>query len=356
MQGSLSKKAEYNSIDIFKFICAFLIITIHASPLSSFSLTADFYLVHVIARVAVPFFYAASGFLLFKKISFENGKVLFTKENKNVIFKFVKHITIMYVVWSAIYLVIWWIPYWQSINWVGFHVVKDYVFSFIFRGSVYHFWYLLGLIYGVPILAFLLRSFGKKGATVIAVILYLIKSFFYAYSWLPIPGLSDFAEIYNMFGGIIDTVSTAVAFMMIGVLFATDESKNDLISKKKIGGILLSAVLLCAEASALYFFVTKAEKYSYLFFTLPLCYFLFYLICGLKVAGSPKTFKTLRKCSTLIYCIHPLLINIFSLLDFYNNVNSLLQYIVIALCSTVVAYIIVKIADIKKLKFLKILY
>ena len=49
------KNIEYN-LDICKIIGAFLIVAIHCRPLTSLSDLMDFYLVDIVARLAVPFF------------------------------------------------------------------------------------------------------------------------------------------------------------------------------------------------------------------------------------------------------------------------------------------------------------
>lgn len=58
----MGKYKNYTGIDFFRLIAAILIITIHTSPLASFSATGDFILTRIVARVAVPFFFMTSGF------------------------------------------------------------------------------------------------------------------------------------------------------------------------------------------------------------------------------------------------------------------------------------------------------
>lgn len=75
------KKTRNNfaALDIFKVICAILIVAIHTRPFSEISGTLDFYLCDVIARIAVPYFFTASGYFLFKKLEMRNGKACFNK-------------------------------------------------------------------------------------------------------------------------------------------------------------------------------------------------------------------------------------------------------------------------------------
>lgn len=55
-------------LDIGKFISAFFVIMIHKNPISSNYEVLNFYVVDVLARIAVPFFYATAGFLFFRKL------------------------------------------------------------------------------------------------------------------------------------------------------------------------------------------------------------------------------------------------------------------------------------------------
>ena len=52
----------YDSLDLTKWIGALLVIVIHTSPLEALSSTLNFYTRDVLARVAVPLFFAISGF------------------------------------------------------------------------------------------------------------------------------------------------------------------------------------------------------------------------------------------------------------------------------------------------------
>lgn len=63
----MGKYKNYTGIDFFRLIAAILIITIHTSPLASFSATGDFILTRIVARVAVPFFFMTSGFFLISR-------------------------------------------------------------------------------------------------------------------------------------------------------------------------------------------------------------------------------------------------------------------------------------------------
>ena len=59
------KGKAYPGIDAFRIVAAILVIAIHTYPLADLNSTADYLAAHVVCRIAVPFFFMASGFFLF---------------------------------------------------------------------------------------------------------------------------------------------------------------------------------------------------------------------------------------------------------------------------------------------------
>ena len=59
---------NYGALDIFRPLAAILVIAIHTPPLEDISTGWDFFAVHILARLAVPFFFMVTGrFLDFSK-------------------------------------------------------------------------------------------------------------------------------------------------------------------------------------------------------------------------------------------------------------------------------------------------
>lgn len=88
-------RKRYVSLDIAKFICAWLIIILHTAPLASYSKMLSFGIRMIITVVAVPFFFASSGFLFFSKYNALTGV-----ERKKYLLDYVKRIAIMYLIWA----------------------------------------------------------------------------------------------------------------------------------------------------------------------------------------------------------------------------------------------------------------
>ena len=87
-----------SALDIAKYIAALLVIGIHTRPLADLSTEADFWLVEVLCRLAVPFFAVCSGFYLYPASSN-------LQNNRSFRQTWVKIVS-MYVGWSVFYLLI----------------------------------------------------------------------------------------------------------------------------------------------------------------------------------------------------------------------------------------------------------
>lgn len=83
---------NYNGLDLFKFICSLLVVTIHTAPFSSeiipYGDLLNVFITQYICRLAVPFFFVSSGFLLFSKMEIQNPR---TDTIKKYIFKMLRH-------------------------------------------------------------------------------------------------------------------------------------------------------------------------------------------------------------------------------------------------------------------------
>ena len=56
-----TQKNNYTNLDIAKFICALLVVVIHTDPLADVANEMNFFLVNILARVAVPLFLLCQG-------------------------------------------------------------------------------------------------------------------------------------------------------------------------------------------------------------------------------------------------------------------------------------------------------
>lgn len=71
----MNNRKHYVGIDSFRYVAALLVIAIHTSPLSTYSEMGDFILTRLIGRMAVPFFFMASGFFLISEYTYSGDKL-----------------------------------------------------------------------------------------------------------------------------------------------------------------------------------------------------------------------------------------------------------------------------------------
>ena len=269
------EKKNYNGIDLMKFICIFFIISIHTSPFpvdtsSMIFKYMNFYFKNTIGRVAVPLFFVASSFLLFRKM----------KENLDfeVFKKYIKRLFSLYLIWTAVYLplIIEKIINAESIG-VG---ITNFLKKFIFDGSYLHLWYLPSLIVAISILYFLLKKkVNIKNIIIIAIVLYVLGLL--AQSWFgiirPLKTISPF--IWNILLKVKEVIFTTrnglfegFIFVVLGYLFATKEFNLNI--KKNIIGIMVFAGVLVIEASALKL-LNITRLYDMYLSLIPLSFFIF---------------------------------------------------------------------------------
>ncbi len=287
----MTKQAEnktLDSLDLAKLIAALLVVLIHTAPMEPYSAIANFYTKDVLARLAVPLFFAISGFFFVRRPS--PGKTF-------------RRTILLYLGWSAAYLVLQ-IPDWYRAGWWGPHVAVDYVLALVTKGSYYHLWYLLAMLYAIWPLSLLVKRASHRLMLAVCCVCWLAECLTYSYAWLGVDRVPMLTALLARFSGVCDGVFRALPLMLVGVFCCRNAAGHPAAYwGRRAAGMLL---LLCLEASALYFWSPNRQLYSYLI-TTP--FFTYYFLCFLlscdfrfhrKVHGP-----ILRKASLMIYCLHP---------------------------------------------------
>lgn len=321
---------KYNfALDITKFVCALFVIMIHTRPFAGYSDILDFYTVNVIARIAVPLFYAISGYLFFSKLRYQDGKIAKCTENRAILLKYLKRTSFIYIGWSVVYI-IFQLPQWYRTGWWGKALVKDCIASFLFKGSYYHLWYLLALLYGLPVLYFLLSFFSARNVRILFPILWLIECLLYSYSWIGLDRIPALSWLTGHFPIFFDAAFRAVPLLGVGLLCIQNTKRPP----KLYFYTLLSVFACVAEASILHFCTTNDGRYSYIFFTPIVAYFVLNILLYVQPRGNAWLGRVCRKSSLVIYCLHPLILQSFKLL----GVNSeMTLWILVTLSSVFIA-------------------
>ncbi len=245
-KNSVLQRKNYWSLDIAKFVCALTVISAHfASEHGSFPTIIDYgFSIYIIA---VPFFFCCSGFLFFKKLNSLNSK----EEKKAYFIQYEKRIWIMYGLWSAVYFFSSVLPNWIVNGELGIKTILKFVHQALVYSTYSTIWFLPALAIGVAIIYFLLQKLTAKQICVIAIVLYIIGSLGYTYSFIiektPLAPVLDMYEL--LFRTSRNGLFNGAPFIFLGYVVSTKEFNPSVKGFFKYGipaGI--SFVLMIAEA------------------------------------------------------------------------------------------------------------
>lgn len=336
-------KQTYDSVDLAKFIGSFLVVAIHTGIFISFSEVLNFYFVDLFCRIAVYFYFIASSYFFFFAIEFHNDKIKKTKDNIKKLKRYVFRVSLLYVVWSAIYLVLDIIK-WYRLGCLSLANFKGYVLSFFTNSSHYHLWFIISLIYAIPIMYFVLRYLGKRVLLVGSLVLYLIGLVYGSYNFIHLP----FQSLYSTFANIWPRMST-VLFCVIPICALAFLCNNIRIKQPSLWILsIIMLILFSIEGMILYYYVPKNAS-SYIIFTLPTVLFLF-----VSIKNTPLTIKNsyeIRKLSTIIYCMHPLVIELLGYSVNIKDLNSFVYFLIISFITLLMSIILLLLY--KKFRFAK---
>lgn len=308
MQTTPIHHPQTGGIDLFRIPAALLVVSIHTSPLGSFGGEADFILTRILARIAVPYFFMATGYFLLPPCL--SGSERFGQAG--ALWKSIKKILGLYLAATLIYL-----PVGIYAGHLHNRTFPSLLRMFLFEGTFYHLWYLPACILGILLLlpAGRLLPFGALFAvTALLYLLGLPGDSYYGF----LPEGSTAKGIYDM---LLDIFSQTRGGLFYAPLFLAQGAGIRLITERRadqgvplperqaVRRILLCAGLLCSlagmTAEGLLLHRLDVQKHDSMYLALPLVmFFLFSLL--LTVRRPPD--RHLRKLSTWIYLLHPLAI------------------------------------------------
>lgn len=322
-----SIKGNLNTIDVFKLFCAILVIGIHTEPFSQYGMLDNAF--GLLTRIAVPFFFVASAYFFFRK-----------DVTMKSLWKYAKRILILYVFYSVIYVVF------DMVS--GEFVFTDFLFSFFLTGYK-HLWFLHSSLIAIIVLYFLSRKeYIFKISVVFVGITYIFALLLFTYNTI----VKDVA----FFSIILDSsfvkvfyerswLFYALPYMMIGYLIA--KTKSIKINLSLISTIIFF-VLLGIEGAVCILKIGTESTILWMF-TLPLSFFIFQFVLNVNLFKNMNT-RWCRSISTIMYCIHPLIIRILSV---FNISNNLLLFVIVTLISMAISYGLFLLSNIERLKVLK---
>lgn len=261
---------NYNGIDLLKIICSFFICVIHIKPFFTCATTdpINYYLQQCISRVAVPFYFAATGFLMFRTPDAPE----FGSKIRNYVFRILRFFGLWYVL--------------------------------LFWGGKYQLWYLPASAMAVMVLFVFLRlNFKLKTTGILAILLFLFGLLGGCYRFL----LKPFPVINSLFDAYISAFQTTrngiffgFPFVFLGAAIASRKKEPNVWMAAL--GLTVSVALMVLEAYFLKRF-SEASSLNCFISLVPATCFLLELARSLKLKSSP-VYKKLRTVNFLVFCLH----------------------------------------------------
>ncbi|MFD0590591.1 acyltransferase family protein [Paenibacillus sp. GCM10027627] len=330
---------HYESLDLVKLAAAFLVVAIHTGPLLSLSPYADFLLTGIFARLAVPFFFMASGYLLFRKLTGD------ARMDGLKVQRYMYKVTALYAVAIIIYLPLNLYKGDFGLDWSLPSAAADLVWN----GTFYHLWYLPALMMGAGIVYFMQKYF-SLAATLVATILFyvvgLLGDSYYGFA-IRSDGLKALYEaMFGWFDYTRNGLFFAPVFVALGMLAARQTAQQNY---EASGRPLLWTILFSLSLTGLFaegMFVRAAEfprHDSMYLMLLPAVYCLFRLALGLNA----RSFYWARPLSLWIYIFHPAaIVLVHGIADVVRMdglfiENKLMHYVAVCLVSAGMSFIIV---------------
>lgn len=280
-------KANYNILDLAKFVSAFAVIAIHTHICSNSQLII-IDAINQALQYAVPFFFVVSGYFLGKKLFLAKT----TREESSIYRKYFKRIAYMYAIWCIVYLPI--NLYYDlhmfsfSFLFTAFDIVRGWLFVGQNEGS-WQLWYLLASLVGVYVIS-LFRRFKISFKLIFALSIFSFMLGLVYQDFHDKLSLSSYARIIVLFYDKLfrftrNGLFVGWAFLMCGIML----SYWNFNVKKSLMTICGGAILNFANKDIA---------------MIPIILGLVGLLINIPLYGSTSFFMKLRKLSIMIYLLH----------------------------------------------------
>jgi serine/alanine racemase len=232
-----------------------LVITCHTSPLAGVSVVGDL-LTRIVARVAVPFYFMATGLFTLSQYHCDNRRLK----------GFMKKIGTIYAASVLLYLPLnIYQDYFNRPN-----LLPNLLRGLVFDGTVYHLWYLPAAMLGLTIVWRLVEKLDYPKGLAVAAVLYLVGLFGDSYYGIVgrLPVVKKFYDLlFQLFDYTRNGIFFAPIFMMLGGYMA--EQKPRLTKWWNWAGFASGVVLMFTEGMLLHQYVIP--RHDSMCLMLPIC-------------------------------------------------------------------------------------
>lgn len=318
-----------NSIDIVKLIMAIFVIAIHTMPLYNINNEYIKIITESIFRIAVPFFFITSGYLIGNRLKSKNKKEKL-EYIKNSISKNIK----LYLLWSIIYLPINLIEYFTNNESIVFNILH-YIRGLFFIGEHYNswmLWFLLSIIYTLILFYIIIKLDLSKNSICF---LYIIAFFLHF--------ILDYISINGSDIGILDKIIKFTInggrlfqgfYMFISGIFIS-KNYNKLVNRK---GLVLRFVTFFVLFA--YVNVKNIEILKYLLYIILAIYLL--LISLTWNFGNEHNKLRYRKLSTGLYFSHLFVWTVYYAIVYGRKTYGFDSFVCTLIVSSIITYIYYK--------------
>ncbi len=296
-----NNRKEFTGVDKIKFIMAAIVVAAHTHPFEGIdNNSAMFKVWEAVVQLAVPYFFIASGYFLFLKLTKNPDKIIQLQHLKS----YGKRIAFLYISWTIIYLPI---TIWKFFNNDLYYTTDFLLFlrGFFLLGENYYswpLWYLLSMIYSLGIIYILKKlSLGIKAIFFISLTIFcfsiLINYVGMAEIWNE--ELSKFrVAVTSSFG--TGRLFSGVLYIIIGAFFAKQQPR------------LTVVMIVFIYTVAIMLQIWRIPFLSELLFVLfPAAIFIASLNFG---DGKVQIAYFFRKCSTVMFFTHMIVFFLYTLL------------------------------------------
>ena len=338
----ITQRKNLDAADVLKFLLSMLIVATHTSLFEGY--------ITPLVRLAVPAFFMISGYFFFGKVNSCDNM----KQKKAYLKKSVGHNLKLYLFWFILLLPLtFYVRGYHTMGVFGgaWHLVRDFLFGSTFQSS----WYITALIMGFALVLFLSQKLPQHALVIIGIIFYIpsLLSSNYAFVLEYFDSLKAIGEsLSQIFLLPCRNFSVGILYIVMGKYLVEKNYEGK--TKRYIITFLLAFSALVAEYLALRFSGVEIIETD-CFIAVP---FAAYYLCKvfLTLDISCKVSQTLRKISTVSYCAHMAVFmvvgkcfKVFGLSDWQN----VLHFVITLVFTQVLALVLIRLAENKKLKFLK---
>lgn len=344
-----NKRKYYENADVARFLAAFLVVAIHTRFLERIS-AGGYFVLMTICGAAVPLFFACSGFFLFSRFTWQDGKIEKSQSNLRGMLQYEKRLLITYLFWSAIYFVLDAVAALRKGTAIGAFALQ-FVRDFFLNGSHNHLWYVVCLFYAVPLLYLFLRHVRMKHFLWLLPALYVAGQLVEGYFWAELPLMETVLQIKNALGYVFQVPFRAITFAGAGILLS-----QQTVQVGKRASALFAVLFYLAGAAEVYIVSARYCETVNIRYSMFSLLMVFFLMSALVQSAGQRTklgkcAVFLRKTSSFIYFVHPAVM--FSLQVVVPAVagSAYLYFPVTCLLSFAAAAIVVRLSE--KIKLLK---